>query len=77
MNHSSHEGSGGPKSVTCPRCGKAFECRLAGDCWCASVDVSEAIRRSLVERYDTCICRTCLEELIEKEDRSQGFPARL
>ncbi len=72
MDHSRHEGAeASPEPVTCPRCGKVFACRLAADCWCVSLDVPESVRIYLAERYETCVCRTCLEELIDKEKRSQ------
>ncbi|ARM30662.1 cysteine-rich CWC family protein [Prosthecochloris sp. HL-130-GSB] len=53
-----------PVRVTCPRCGQEFECSRSDSCWCATMEVPEAVLTYLGEHYDTCVCRRCLEELI-------------
>jgi len=52
--------------TTCPVCGSSFECTLSRECWCASVSIPEEVRDYLARRYDTCVCRNCLEALAEK-----------
>ena len=58
-----------PNTVTCPMCGKVFTCGLSRLCWCATMPLSDKLRAWLAERYETCVCRTCLERLIEEEKR--------
>ncbi|MES2960259.1 MAG: cysteine-rich CWC family protein [Pseudomonadota bacterium] len=47
---------------TCPRCGGAFHCGFddAAPCACASVQLDDATRRDLRQRYAGCLCMTCL-----------------
>ena len=54
--------------ATCEACGNAFTCgaTLAG-CWCAEVTVSERLRAQLRNRYQNCLCRSCLERLAEAD----------
>ena len=54
--------------ATCPACGATFECKLSTECWCGSVNVLPEVRAYLADRYETCLCRNCLEELIEKAE---------
>ncbi|HWQ27002.1 MAG TPA: cysteine-rich CWC family protein [Chlorobaculum sp.] len=54
-----------PNTVTCPMCGKEFYCGLSRLCWCATMPLSDEVRAWLAARYETCVCRTCLERLIE------------
>lgn len=46
----------------CEACGDEFVCgaSLAG-CWCAEVELTEAVRAELRARYKGCLCRACLE----------------
>jgi hypothetical protein len=55
-----------PETVTCPMCGKEFTCGLSKLCWCATLPVPDKVRAWLAERYETCVCMTCLVRLIEK-----------
>ena len=55
-------------SATCPVCGTSFECKLSTDCWCATVKVPPEVKEYLAGRYETCLCRSCLEELIERAE---------
>ncbi|NTU93908.1 MAG: cysteine-rich CWC family protein [Chlorobiaceae bacterium] len=64
-DHAQHEQhTGTPRTVTCPRCGKAFTCGMSTSCWCATRVVPEKVRKELAARYDTCICSACLDQLI-------------
>ncbi|ASQ90152.1 hypothetical protein CHL67_03700 [Prosthecochloris sp. GSB1] len=56
---------------TCPICGSSFECTLSRECWCASVSLPEEVRDYLARRYDTCVCRNCLETLAEKAGKGE------
>ena len=50
---------------SCPRCGKAFECK-AGDitqCQCYGIQLSPEERAFIEERYKDCLCADCLLQL--------------
>lgn len=68
MEEQNNHNNGTAGSVTCPVCGASFECKLSTDCWCGSVNVPPEVREYLADRYETCLCRNCLEQLIEKAD---------
>jgi len=46
------------RRLACARCGKDFECGLAGDCWCAA----EPYRLPLTSAGEIgdCLCPDCL-----------------
>jgi hypothetical protein len=46
----------------CEACGNEFTCgaTLAG-CWCMEVELDDATRAKLREKYNGCLCRACLE----------------
>jgi prepilin-type processing-associated H-X9-DG protein/prepilin-type N-terminal cleavage/methylation domain-containing protein len=54
----------------CPLCGAANECQLGspaapkGACWCAQVEIPEALLARVPEnlRHRACICRPCVEK---------------
>jgi hypothetical protein len=54
----------------CPLCGKANDCQLCteaaykGPCWCAKVQIPEALlaRVPAEQRNKACICRGCVME---------------
>ena len=58
--------TGSGKEITCPVCGKLFTCSLSPTCWCATRVVPVEVKEHLAERYKTCICSTCLYDLIAK-----------
>ncbi len=66
-NQESHS-NGRKGDATCPACGSSFTCELSAECWCASVNVPPAVREYLADRYESCLCRNCLERLIEKAE---------
>jgi hypothetical protein len=50
----------------CEACWKPFVCgaSLKG-CWCLQVKISAEARKELRERYERCLCSTCLMKLAE------------
>ncbi len=50
----------------CPRCGNYFTCSKSGKCWCYSVRVSDKARDIIDNKYDSCLCPDCLNELAKK-----------
>jgi len=61
----------------CPRCGGGFEGRLGSihRCQCVDIVLSDAMRESIAQRYDECLCRNCLIALGELEGRTASAPA--
>lgn len=49
----------------CPRCGNAFECKPGNitECQCFGITLSDAQRLWIEQRYNDCLCRTCLQYL--------------
>jgi hypothetical protein len=66
MTHNDHPREGVPKKVACPVCGEQFTCGMSSSCWCATRVVPESVRHYLAERYETCVCSSCLDRLIEE-----------
>jgi len=66
MTTSIEQTIGSGKTVTCPVCGQPFTCALSSTCWCATRKVPSEVRDYLAGRYETCICSTCLDQLIEQ-----------
>jgi len=57
---------------TCEACGSPFDCgaTLAG-CWCTQLKLTEQLLSTLRARYRACLCRSCLERLVEAEQEEQ------
>lgn len=52
----------------CPRCNKAFECKV-GDvvhCQCNSLQLSIEERSFIESKYHDCLCHQCLTDLKNK-----------
>ena len=51
--------------VSCPRCGRRFECKLGSItiCQCSEIQLSAAQREYIAERWDRCLCHHCLLEI--------------
>ena len=64
-NFIEHKG-GAERTVICPICKESFICGLSSTCWCATRKVPAEVKEYLAERYETCICSTCLDRLIEQ-----------
>ena len=53
------------KRETCQACGAEFGCgALLTGCWCWKVDVPKATLADLKERYDRCLCPSCLDKAV-------------
>ena len=50
---------------SCPRCNAPFECKSGdiGQCQCWGITLNDAEKRHIEERYEDCLCRSCLLEL--------------
>jgi len=56
------------ESKSCPRCQRLFECR-AGDitnCQCYGIKLTTEEKMFIEERFQDCLCGTCLSELKNK-----------
>jgi len=49
----------------CPRCHNDFECKTGSIdlCQCQSVSLDESQTSYIADRYDDCLCASCLEAL--------------
>ncbi|MGE4587491.1 MAG: cysteine-rich CWC family protein [Mangrovibacterium sp.] len=54
----------------CPRCGKPVMCTGNTGCWCLSVKIPEPVQDYIVARYDGCLCKDCILELIEQTKKT-------
>ena len=50
------------KEKRCSKCGETFGCGGLLGCWCRDVELDAAARALLKERYDDCLCPSCLKE---------------
>ena len=58
------------KPSSCPRCHASFECRVDAIhlCQCRHVELDTKERAYIAERFDDCLCASCIEEM-KKEYR--------
>jgi hypothetical protein len=49
-----------PRQLACARCGAAFECAVAGDCWCAAEPYKLPMP---TDASEDCLCPACLRQL--------------
>ena len=49
----------------CLRCNAVFECKLGNisQCQCTTIQLTTAERQYIGEKYEDCLCRSCLEKL--------------
>ncbi|MEI6758262.1 MAG: cysteine-rich CWC family protein [Chlorobium sp.] len=66
MAHPDEHTIGSGKTLTCPICNQPFTCALSSTCWCATRVVPGEVLDYLAERYKTCVCSTCLDQLIAR-----------
>jgi hypothetical protein len=52
-------GPAAPRRLTCARCGRAFDCGLGRDCWCAAPSFRLPLPPPTAD--DDCLCPTCLQ----------------
>jgi hypothetical protein len=65
----------GLDAAQCPLCGQFNDCQLCtvnaykGPCWCARVDIPEALLRRVPPdlKNRACICPKCIESFADKE----------
>ena len=50
-----------PQRAACARCGAAFACEPAGDCWCKH----EIVRLPMPTAGEACLCAECLRKAAE------------
>jgi len=52
----------------CPRCNKAFECRVGdvANCQCSAITLTLEERAFIEDRYNDCLCINCLKDLKNK-----------
>jgi hypothetical protein len=50
-----------PKDKQCSKCGETFNCGGLLGCWCSDVKLDPATLAALKERYDNCLCPSCLK----------------
>jgi hypothetical protein len=51
----------------CPRCGKTFTCTGTVFCWCFEVTIPERVRDYIAARYEGCLCKECIDELVARQ----------
>lgn len=51
----------------CEKCGRVFICSHSIKCWCTKLKVSEPIGKELKKKYSDCLCKSCLEQYVQKE----------
>lgn len=49
----------------CPRCGTGFECKSGNitQCQCYTIQLTEEQKAYINQRYEDCLCRSCLQYL--------------
>ncbi|MGB0711940.1 MAG: cysteine-rich CWC family protein [Gammaproteobacteria bacterium] len=59
------------KQTQCPRCGRPFICQRDDikRCDCASVNVPGALLEQIRDRFDGCLCISCLTTLKAEQRR--------
>ena len=57
-------------SDRCPRCGGAFHCGAQDNapCPCGSLVLSPSLQADLRQRYQGCLCLSCLRELASQAE---------
>ncbi|WP_103654385.1 cysteine-rich CWC family protein [Agarilytica rhodophyticola] len=55
------------ETIVCPRCLKDFECKMGSIliCHCSDIHLSDKQRAFIAERWDRCLCNSCLKEISE------------
>ena len=56
------------ETKTCPRCGAGFECNNYNimKCECAQIPLNSLSRQWISERYNDCLCISCLEKIAKE-----------
>jgi hypothetical protein len=62
-----------PDNARCPRCGGDFRCGVNdGHCACFGLQLGEALRQRIADRYSDCLCVRCLAELARAQELPPG-----
>ena len=53
------------ETKTCPRCGRAFECKPGNitQCQCYGLRLDAELQQQVAAEYDDCLCAACLTEI--------------
>jgi cysteine-rich CWC protein len=54
------------QAIECPRCGEYFTCTYSVHCWCFDIEIPENIKEYIEMNYEGCLCKKCVEHLIEQ-----------
>jgi len=55
-----------PEKSICESCGEAFSCGAnVGKCWCFAVEVKAETLAELQEKFEGCLCESCLKGIKE------------
>jgi hypothetical protein len=50
------------RAQVCEACGSEFTCEFTiRGCWCVDIKLSDETRALVKEKYNSCLCRQCLE----------------
>jgi len=68
------ESNNAQRQLVCESCGASFGCcaeRIAS-CWCANVNIPDAVRADLKAKFSECICPECLAKYTQQEPAPQA-----
>jgi hypothetical protein len=60
----------GPINKTCENCGQTFECG-GYQCWCGGLGITEQQMDWIAQRFQDCLCPSCLKKVGTGELRTQ------
>ncbi len=60
------------RTKACDSCGAPFFCQAAAACWCGSVRLSSAARKTLSDTHADCLCPACLASHSARELTAAG-----
>jgi hypothetical protein len=47
----------------CPRCQQKFQCSKSNKCWCFEIGLDSNQLENLNEKFQSCLCPNCIEEI--------------
>ena len=66
------------RAAACEACGKPFACELsASGCWCGAIELTDATRAEIREKYKHCLCPSCLRGYAERQANASRSPGPL
>lgn len=51
----------------CPKCNNEFDCSKSKKCWCYEIDIPSDILGNISEKYDSCLCLKCTEDIVKSK----------